>query len=177
MTIRLITLTLLILIASSCNKLEKLTQFQMQYTTSVVIPSSTGINLPINLFTPDIESNAESTFSLNNTRKDLIQEIKLTKLDLNISSPPNGNFGFLKSIAIFISAEGLSEIEIASKDNIPDNGGSFLSLDTKDVNLKEYITKDQFKLKLNTTTDQIINSDHHIDVQLTLFVDAKILGI
>jgi hypothetical protein len=149
----------------------------MDYNTSVVIPSSTGINLPINLFTPDIESNAESTFSVNNTRKDLIQEIRLTKLDLKISSPPSASFDFLKSITIFISAEGLPEIEIAAKDNIPDNVGAFLSLDTKDVDLKEYIKKDQFKLRLNTTTDQVITSDYHIDVQLSFFVDAKILGI
>jgi hypothetical protein len=177
MTIRLITLSLIIFTGSSCDKIDKLTQFQMAYNASVVIPSSTGINLPFNLFTPEIESNAESTFSVNNTRKDLIQEIKLTKLDLSITSPSNGNFKFLKSITIFISAEGLSEIEIANKNDIPDNVGAFLSLDTKDVDLKEYIKKDQFKLRLNTITDEIIASDHHIDVHSSYFVNAKILGI
>jgi hypothetical protein len=74
------TSLLLLLIAfsfSSCKKLNKLTQFDIVYDTDFTIPSSTGINLPTNIITPDFATNSESTLSINDTRKDLIERIIL----------------------------------------------------------------------------------------------------
>jgi hypothetical protein len=159
-----------------CKKIDKLTQFNMEFNESIVIPSSTGINLPFNILTPDVATNAESTFAVNDTRKDLIEEIKLTKLTLTLTAPPNGDFGFLKSISVFISADGLSETKIAWKDVVPSDIGAVLNLEVSDTDLKDFIMKDNFKLKLNTVTDELLTSDHHIDIKSVFFVDAKILG-
>ena len=159
-----------------CNKLDKLTQFDIEYNESVVIESLIGINLPFNILTPDIETNSESTFEVNDTRKDLIEEIILTTLELTITSPSNADFSFLKSINVYISADGLSEVKIAWKNNIPSNA-TVLKLDLTEVDLKEYIKADKFSLRLNTETDELLTSDHHIDIHSVFFVDAKILGI
>jgi len=102
----------------SCKKIAELTQFEMEYNESIVIPAVSGINLPLNVFTPDTKSNSTSTFESNETRKDLIEEIKLKKLDFTLTSPSNGDFRFLKSIEIFINADGLSETKIAGKTSI-----------------------------------------------------------
>lgn len=161
---------------TSCKKVDSLTQFHLDYTSSVVIPSSAGINLPLNLFTPKIESNSESEFAVNDTKKDLIEEIILTQLDLTITSPTGGDFGFLKSIEVYISAEGLSEIMVASNTDIPDNAGAKISLTPTNKDLKEYIKKDKFNLRLNYVTDEVLTSDYHIDVYTKFFVDAEILG-
>lgn len=158
-----------------CKKIDKLTQFNMEYNETVSIPSSTGINLPFNLFSPDINSNSESEFAVNDTRKDLVEEIKLTKLDLTISSPTSGNFGFLKTIEIYLEADGLSEERIAWKENVPANAGKILELETSTVDLKEHIKKDKFKLKLRTVTDEIITSEHKINIHSVFFVNAKLL--
>jgi hypothetical protein len=172
-----IVMTLLLSFCNSCKKIDKLTQFNMEYNESIVIPSTTGIALPIDLLTPDIESNSESTFAINDTRKDLVEKIVLTSLDLAITSPSGGDFSFLESISIFINAEGLQETRIAWFDEIPPSAGSALVLETSDTDLKEYIKKDNFSLKVNTVTDELISSDHHIEIQAVFFVDAKILGI
>ena len=172
---KIILLALLFLL-SGCDELDKLTQFDMEYNETVVIPSSTGINLPFNLFTPDIESNSESTFEINNTRKDLIEEIILKKMHLTLTSPSNSDFSFLESIEIFMSAEGLDEIKIAWKDTISSNGGNQIELETVSFDLKDYIKKEEFKLRLNTVTDELVTSDHSINVYSLFFVDAKILG-
>ena len=132
-----------------CKKVAKLTQFNMEFNETVVIPSSAGVNLPFNVLTPDIQTNSESTFEINDTRKDLIEEIILTDIDLTISSPTNGNFNFLKSIEIYISADGLDEVKIAWKDSVPSNL-TFLDLDVTGVDLKEYIKADKFSLRLYT---------------------------
>lgn len=160
-----------------CDKIDDLTQFTIKYDNTVIIPSSTGINLPFNFFTPDIESNSESTFTSNSTKKDLIEEIVLTEMKLNISSPENGNFKFLKSIEIFISADGVSEQRIAWNEDIPENVDNNLQLEISNMDLKEFIKKEKFKLRLNTITDEIITSDHHVEINSKFFVDAKILGI
>lgn len=164
----------IILLSASC---DKLTQFDMEYDASVVIQSNTGVNLPFNVYSPDIETNSESTFEVNDTRKDLIEEVILKSLVLNITSPNNGDFSFLESVEIFISAEGLNEEKIAGKTNIPDNIGAELTLETTGIDIQEYIKADDFQLRLNTVTDEIITSDHHIDLHTVFFVDAKILGV
>jgi len=160
----------------SCKKIAELTQFEMEYNESIVIPAVSGINLPLNVFTPDTKSNSTSTFESNETRKDLIEEIKLKKLDFTLTSPSNGDFSFLKSIEIFINADGLSETKIAGKTSISSEIGNYLELDLVDVDLKEFIKKEEYSLRIETVTDEAINSDHHIDIHTKFFVDAKILG-
>lgn len=167
----------LFLFINGCKKLDKLTQFNMDYNTSVVIPSSTAVDLPFNIMTPDVQSNSESTFSINDTRKDLIQQIILKKMELTITDPADGDFSFLKSISIYISAQGLSEAKIAWLDSIPAGTGNILDLDTSDSDLKDYIKQDNFSLRLNTVTDELLTQDYHIDINSRFFVNAKILGI
>ncbi|NNK81188.1 MAG: hypothetical protein HKO93_06795 [Flavobacteriales bacterium] len=171
----LLFITVLVLV-SSCKKVDKLTQFDMEYTETVIIPSSTGIDLPFSIVQPDIESNSTSTFEANDTRKDLIEEIRLTQLDLTLTSPDNGDFDFLEEIEIFIEAEGLEEKRIAYLSEVPTNSIRFLDLTVSESDLKEFIKKDEFSLRVRTVTDETINSDHHIEVHSSFFVDAKILG-
>lgn len=161
----------------SCREVDKLTKFNMEFTETVTIPSTTGINLPIEVLTPDIRSNSESTFAANDTRKDLVEKIILTRLELTVQSPQGSDFSFLKSVEVFISAQDLGEKKIAWQENVPDDIDNFLALETSPDDIKEYIKKDEFKLRLSTVTDEIIANDHQIQVYSVVFVDAKILGI
>lgn len=172
----LLCLFVMTLVFAGCKKLDKLTQFRMEFDESVVIPASTGINLPFDIITPEIETDSETTFSVNDTRKDLVEEIKLEKLTLKISIPSDADFSFLNSVSVFLSAEGLTEIKVAWKENIPANIGDTLELDVTGDDLKQYLLKDSFKLRLHTITDELITSDHHIDIHSVFWVDAKILG-
>ncbi len=161
----------------SCDKLDELTKFDIEYSQRATIPSSTGIDLPFDVFTPETETNSESEFEINDTRKDLIEEIRLTQLELVIISPDGADFSFLESISVFISADGLDEIQIASLAEVSDNTGTRLNLDTSDIDLKDYIKSDKFSLRLNTVTDELLSTDHELEVNSTFFVDAKILGL
>lgn len=163
-------------LTNSCKKVDELTKFNMDYNTSVVIPSSAGINLPFNVFSPSITSNSQATFEVNDTRKDLIEEILLKKLELRVDAPNGGDFSFLESIEIYINAQDLSELKVAWYNNVPDTQGSTLEIFTTDVDLKDYIKKDNFTLRVMTVTDEVITSDYEINVYSQFFVDAKILG-
>lgn len=173
---RIFLFAFILLFAFGCDEIDKLTQFEMEYTESVTIESMIGINLPFNFFTPAISSNSESVFEINDTRKDQIEQIILTSLDLTLSIPDDGDFNFLRAIEIYISAEGLDELKIAWKENIPSDVADYIELDTAGEDLKEYIIKDEFSLRVNTITDEILTSDHQIDIHSIFFVDAEVLG-
>ena len=162
-------------ISIGCKKFDKLTEFDLKYNQTVIIPSSTIINLPINIPTPDFTTNSEQTFSQNNTKTDLIQSIYINKLDLLISTPVSGNFNFLKSATIYLSSPNLPEITVAWKDPVLNNNANQLSLDLSSDNLIEYLKSDTIRLKLVTVTDELITSDYHVEIKAGFHVKAKLL--
>lgn len=164
-------------ITVGCSQLEKLTQFYMDYEESLVIPSIIGVNLPFNIATPQIKTNSTEVFEINDTRKDRIEEILLEQLTLNIVDPADADFSFLKSIEIYIAAEGLEEVLVAWRYDIENSVGPSLTLETSVDDLTPYIIQDEFTLKFTTVIDKIILSDHEIEVQSRFFVDALILGL
>lgn len=173
----IISIIALLLFFGQCKEIDKLTQFDLDYTSEVTIPANAGINIPIDILTPDIETNTEDEFAVNDTRKDLVEEITLKEAKLRILSPDGQNFDFLKTIRIYIRAEGLDEQLIAWKENIADGSGSELALNTSDEDLKVYIKKESFKLRFYVKTDQAITQDIKIEAYSRFFVDAKVLGI
>ncbi len=168
---------LIFLSVTRCKKLDKLTQFDIVYHTEITISSGIPMDLPFDIPTPPIETNSAQEFENNNTHKDLIEEIKLKKMELTITDPANGRFDFLRSIEIYIQADGLPEKKIAWKDNIPDTIGNTLELETTGDDLQEYIKKDSFSLKTKVVTDQIISRDYTVDITTIFHVNAKILGV
>lgn len=165
-------LPLLLVFLFSC---EKWTQFEMDFNSQAVIPSSVGISLPVNIETPEQETNSETTFAVNDTRKDLIEEIRLLDLEITIDVPNGSDFSFLESIEIYLAAEDLTEVLIASNSNItPDTEKLILTPEDKD--LQEYIKKEDFSIRLVTITDELITQDHQLTIYSNFFVDAKILN-
>lgn len=169
-------LSILLIFSAGCKKFDEYTKFEIGYNESIIIPSSTSTLLPFNLFTPEIETNSESKFEVNNTRKDLVEDIRLTELTLNITKPEDGSFNFLESIEVYLSAKGLDELKVAWKNEIPNETGNKLLLETSDKNLEAYIKKDELSLRVKTITDQLLSEDYYIDIKTTFFVDAKLLG-
>lgn len=175
---RLLFLLTIPFLFNSCKEIDELTKFDMEYDSKITIESSTLLfDTPISFSTPDVQTNSESTFESNNTKKDLVEAVTLKNASLTVAAPDHGDFGFLKSIEVFLKAEGLPEIKVAWKSNIPDDAGNQLNLETSPENLREYIVQDKFTLKVTTVTDETINADHEIAIKSLFHVDAKILGI
>lgn len=172
-----IAFALSILAFAACKQLDKLTQFYMDYNASYSYSAGLPVNLPVTFQTPDVTTNAEQQFEVNDTRKDLIESITLKQLTLSVTSPTGQTFAFLKSVEVYISATGLSEVRVAHKQNIPDNVGAQFDLDLDNAELKEYIKADSFKLRVMSTTDQITTGDIDVNIYSKFFVDAKILGL
>lgn len=172
----LLILSLFILFIQ-CEELDKLTQFNIHNQSEFTINSTTIIDTPFDVYTPDVTTNSSSEFSNNNTNANLVESIKLTSLNLRIISPADSDFNFLKSVRIFISANDLDEVEIANIYDLTDDGLTVISLDTTGAELKAYVKKDSYSLRVETVTDQVVTQDHTIETNAVFRVDAKILGL
>jgi len=176
---RIITASLamcLIAFISGCNKLNDLVTFKMSYTSEVTVPSSLGINLPLDILTPPISSDAESQFSGNNTSKKLVKEIYLENVDISVNAPEDRDLSFLSSLHVYINADGLDEKLLASAENIPDNVGNTLSLTTSGEDFKEYIVQDTYSLRVKAVTDKVISEDVELSVKSGFQVKAGLLN-
>lgn len=165
-----------LLLQSSCREINKLTIFNVSYQTQSVIESLAGINLPFNILTPVISTNSVSEFEINDTRKDMIEEITLKELKLTVSAPENGDLSFLKSMKVYINGQGLNEKLLAWNENI-DSEEKSIFLKTTAEDLQEYIKLDTISLRVNAEIKKLILSDYTLDINSVFRVDARILGI
>jgi hypothetical protein len=165
-------LLVVLLAVVSCKKDEVGIRFKMDYETSFTVPSGNLLNLPFDLFTPDITTNSEAEFEANDTRKDKIQEIKLESLKLQITSPAGKNFDFLKSVDLYIEAEAMNELRFAYVENVAD-GQTTLEVTTTDDNLAEYIKQDKFGMRAKTVQDKVLDQDVEIKATMVFAVKAN----
>lgn len=172
-----ILLSLSFLLLFNCSIVDELTKFDIDYETSYTLNPVPIVGVPISLFTPDIETNSDTTFENNNTNKDLIESIKLKKLSISIPSPETGNFNFLKEIRIYLSTENVEEIEVANLFEIPNDNSNTIALDVLGYELENYIKEDEFKMRIYAVADETTTEVYEIDFFAIFAVDAKILGI
>lgn len=167
-----------LLIFFGCKAIDELTHFDVDYNYTFVLPSYGGINLDnIDITSNDIENSTESTFENNDTRRDLVEEAKLKKFEVTILEPTNEDFSFLNKVEVYVSTEKLDEKLIAWKENIAENVGNHLELETTSSNLRKYLISDEIRVRLKTTSSKPLTQDLLLDLQSTVEVDAKILGI
>jgi len=89
---------------SSCEMMDKLTQFEIGCMQSFTLAAGTPLYVPFELITPSIETEYQAVYSQYETRPDKIEEIKLNDADLTITSPSYGKFNFLESVALYFRA-------------------------------------------------------------------------
>ena len=173
----LLSFFIVLAMLTSCDVIDELTKFDLDYQTNYSIAPTILIDTPFSLDTPDITTDSESSFENNNTHKDLIESIKLKTIKMTIESPENGNFNFLKEIYVYINADGLEETEIANTVIHDNTNSNVIELDVLGQELKAYLKEDNFNLRIKTITDETISETHTIVVDTKFRVDAKILGV
>lgn len=159
----------------SCKKtketVDELTEFDLNYTTNLTVPSHTlATNVPVDFTTPDISTNSSTKFSENKTTADLVSEIKLTKFNISVAT---GNLDFLKSLSIYIKTNN-GETLIGTKTNIP-TGVNQTQLDLADVNIKSYIVEPSMKFRVTVTIDASTVNGQNLKMDQTVHVKATLI--
>jgi hypothetical protein len=168
-TILVAILATTILFASSCKKL--LTFTISDSTTTTIDANPFPISSPIEIPTPDITTNSESEFEQNNTKVELVKEIILKQLDLTLTSPSDKTFSFLKSIEIYISAEGEDETKLAWENDVVSSAKTINLTTTKEA-LDKYVKKSKYKLKTKVTTRETLTEAVDLKIDFTFQVTA-----
>lgn len=167
-------------IHGSCKKEEanKLTEFDINYSTNLTIPSASitvavSPTTSVEFTTPNIPTQNSTKFSAEGTSKSLVDEIKMTKFDLSVFGT-GANLDFLKSLTIYIKAANVGEQVIASKTLIP-TGITALSLDLQDVNIKNYIFEDNIQFRVLAIFDATASVDQTLKMDETVHVKATLI--
>lgn len=154
---------------SSCKKL--LTFNVSDSTTTTIDVNPLPISSPIEIPTPDITTNSESEFEQNDTKIELVKEIILKELDLTITSPDDKTFSFLKSIEIFISADGEDETKLAWDTDVSSDA-KVINLTCSKEALDRYVKKSKYKLKTKVTTRETLTKSVDLKIDFTFQVTA-----
>lgn len=168
-----ITFALAVLLAfatTACDTIDDLLTFYINEEATIVVES----NFPVGLvaFEPvTVPTNSEETFKNNKTRAELVKDVTLNKLTLTIPETEGSDFDFLKTIEIYIAAEGLAEVKVAFLEEIP--------LDKKTIELKltnaeldEYIKKDKYTIRTRAQLRNSVVSDVDVNAAMRFKVTA-----
>ncbi len=178
MKISSLILFILIFTFYGCKIIDELTHFDINYNYTFTLPAFGGINLDnLNIESSDVENDTESTFEINDTRKDLVERATLKKFNVTILEPIDAKFTFINKVEIFVETDELDAKLIAWKDNIPTDIGNFIKMETTSRDLKKYLTSDAIRVRLKTTSSSTLTEDLLLDLKSTVEVDAKIFGI
>lgn len=156
----------------SCEKVKELLTFEVHDSAVFTIPSLTGINSPLSIPVPPIKSSSSQAFENNNTKASLVKDVVLKELTLHITDPEDKTFKFLKSLEIYITADGEKEILLASKYNIQESSGQTLSLDPTGSKLDPYLKKDSYSIRTVVEVREIPGEDVTVQADLVFRVTA-----
>lgn len=169
---KLIALSLfLALFVSSCSAVDDLLSFTISNQASIKIKSTSPINLPSEIITPDVTTNSSTEFANNKTKANLVKDVKLRSLQLTIDSPSGKTFTFLKSIHLYISTTNSDEIELAYQDNI-NSSMNTIDLICTDKRLDQYIKADSYKIRTQVTLKETLTQDVTVKAAMKFKVTA-----
>ncbi|URC10824.1 hypothetical protein [Flavobacterium sp. B183] len=169
---KLIALSLFLsLFLSSCDAVDNLLTFTISNETSIQIKSTSPINLPSEIITPDVTTNSSAEFENNKTKASLVKDVKLKSLKLMITNPTDKTFTFLKSVHLYISTTDSDEIELAYQDNINTSTNS-IDLICTDARLDQYIKADKYKIRTKVTLKETLTKDVTVKAEMKFRVTA-----
>jgi len=171
----LILITLLFFGLISCEKIDNLTQFHVNYDANLYIPD----NLPTDTIIHLEESSMiilPEDFENNTTSKDLLENVELKELIIK-TNDSTANFDFLSDIEVYIQAVDLPKIRIAWKNDIENGLGNELELETLTDDVSEYLKTDRIMISADIKTDEALSEPLSVNVYFDFLVDAKVLGL
>jgi len=160
------------LISNSCDKVEDLLTFKINNSTEFVVKNTLRIDLPFDIPVPNVTTNSETEFKEKNTSAKFVKNIYLDKLTLSIVEPTDKTFSFLKTITLYISTNDSDEIELATKEIIPEDANS-IDLEVTDSRLDKYVKSDSYNLRTKVTVSKIVTEDVKIKADMTYIITAN----
>lgn len=170
-----ITLPLCLFLFAGCGLLDELTQLNLNFSTNVDVPATTVSGVPVSIESPTVSTNITNELDAQGSSTASIESITLEEMSLIISSPSGQTFNFLQNVAIYIRAGSLPEILLASVEGLTNSDSERIDMDTTSSNLRNYLSEDNYQLRLEILTDEPIAQDITLEVRQVYTVDATLL--
>jgi hypothetical protein len=166
-----LAIAILLVIATSCNVIDDLLTFTIDNETNIQIDSAFPVGTAFTIITPDVTTNSSATFENNNTKADLVKDVKITDLKLTITNPSNKSFSFLKSIRLFISTDANDEIELAFLEDI-NSTTSTLKLTCTSAKLDKYVKASSYTIRTRAVIKETLTQDITVKATMKFRVTA-----
>ncbi len=169
---RIIYLLLIILLFPGCFLWNGVTIY---VTDSIdeTIPATTTL-LPFDLPIPTVTTSATTELENQGVLPSQIKEVILKDMVITITNPADQDFSFLDAIYVYIQdKDGNNEQEIAYLENISSTA-KVITLNTKDVNLVDYIREGKYKLRVKVKVKKVLNHDVDVRIDLKFKILAKL---
>lgn len=129
--------------------LSKYTSVKFDYTTTASIQTAAFTTTGDQTFGEKVlNSDLKAEMEKNNTSLDLLDELKLKSATVKIENDSTANFDNVEKVELWLSADNMPEVLIASKNPVPD-GVNFVSLDVNSTeNLANYLKANSFTYKI-----------------------------
>lgn len=165
-----------LLLANSCKKVEDLINFGFNIKTDFSLPPNIPINTPFDIPSIPLDYNSSETFEQNNTRADLVREIKLEYIQLLITAPAGQDFTFVKDIELRLTLDGKDPKLVAWKYDVSDATGQELNLDVTQDALDEYLKSENVGFSLKVTNDKLTTKEIKISSDIRVRVKANVFN-
>ena len=166
-----LAIAVLLLIVTSCNVIDDLLTFNIDNETSIQIDSAFPVGTAFTIITPDVTTNSSATFENNNTKADLVKDVKITDLKLTMTNPSNKSFSFLKSIRLYISTDANDELELAFLEDI-NSTATTLNLTCTSAKLDKYIKAPSYTIRTSAVIKQTLTEDITVKANIKFRVTA-----
>ena len=140
----------LLLFIVSCSVVDRLLTFTISDESTFEINRGLLSGTTFEVTVPDITTNSSVKFQNNNTRIDLVKDVRLEELKLSLINSDGKTFSFIKSLHIYISTNETDEIELAFQDNSSSNTNT-LNLICTSQKLDKYIKAPRYKIRTSIT--------------------------
>ena len=164
------------LVLTSCKDKAIYKNFNTTYSFKVTVPANSLLSSALFPITMEETNDMQQQYEINDTRKDLIEEVYMNSFLLEVASPSGDDLQFLKSIACYIDSDNQPEMLVAQKDPVPTDVGADFLFDLQSVNLAPYLREDQFSLRSKVVTDESRTHDITLRGTIHFAVKAKIIG-
>ncbi|GAA4050428.1 hypothetical protein GCM10022409_41500 [Hymenobacter glaciei] len=159
-----------------CKKIENLLSFQVNDSSSFVVPASGLLNTTVlSLPGATVNSSSSGTYSANNTSADYVQDVTLDRLALTVTDPAGQNFDFLKSVKIYIASDnsGTNKTLLASLSPVP-TGQISINLTPSGAKLDLYLRSGSYTLFTDVEVAQPVRQNTTVRADSRFNVKARL---
>lgn len=132
----------------------------------------------VSIKSPYITNTIPDEFKKNNANIEKIKSISIEGVVLTIKSPDKQTFAFMKSIEVYLGADGIEETLVASKSGINtiSPASTTLSLDTKGADIAPYVKNPTYYIRTKTSIVKTYKDDILLGSEIKLKAVANALN-